>query len=266
MELFSIIRIPSLAQHREDIPALLAYIAKKPVRFDERVLRCLLAGSYPYNVRDLFGIVGRARKRTNNVGPVLEIEREDLEENVQNAFAELFESLRLSSSEGQHFFQFEVPFFSAESAKLEFLFEEAALILTSIKLSNGNVIERPPSKDYEGSKDDEGIWPAGKIEKGGLTKEECQKRWFALVKRVVQGNQELRDDALDMIGQIFLRRIIERKKGSPTDPITKFFVASYKPESKVKQKDYAKSLDLSEARFSEIFSELRPIRNRVSNS
>lgn len=65
-----IVRFPGLNERRGDIPALLAHLAGGCVRMTGTVLRCLLTGSYPYNVRDLQHIVARAQARRNSTDSV----------------------------------------------------------------------------------------------------------------------------------------------------------------------------------------------------
>jgi transcriptional regulator with PAS, ATPase and Fis domain len=81
------LEIPPVRDRREDIPALLAYLAGGEVRIDPSALTALLLHDHPLNVRGLLAVVERARRRHQlagetglsvDAGPIC-ILREDLD-------------------------------------------------------------------------------------------------------------------------------------------------------------------------------------------
>ena len=62
------LEIPPLRDRREDIPALLAYLAGGEVRIDPSALTALLLHDHPLNVRGLLAVVERARRRHQLAG------------------------------------------------------------------------------------------------------------------------------------------------------------------------------------------------------
>ncbi|MCK4389562.1 MAG: sigma 54-interacting transcriptional regulator [Desulfobacterales bacterium] len=270
-----IVRIPSLAQRPGDIPALLAYIAGKPVRFDERVLRCLLADRHPHNVRGLFGIIGRARRRqqlekATATGHALTIALEDLDEEIRNVFNDVYKEVREQRPRPDtlQLFEFEVedpPF----SPTVQDLFEEAALILSFVGANDkGEVYVRAPVKGYEH------IWSKLQKEqaksrakrKGSIPEDtkEYGRRWFNLVERGVRSLEgKQRDYALRILGEMFSLRCSGRtRRGSK---ITDVFVWGYRKNRGVAQKEYATSLNMAENTFSERLANLRNERKSKSS-
>lgn len=63
--------LPCLEERPGDIPALLAHLAGETVEMTQTALRCVLAGVYPDNVRELVTIIERARRlRPSGTGPL----------------------------------------------------------------------------------------------------------------------------------------------------------------------------------------------------
>jgi len=55
--------IPPLRERREDIPALLAFLAGGAIQIDLSALTALILHDHPLNVRGLLAVVERARRR-----------------------------------------------------------------------------------------------------------------------------------------------------------------------------------------------------------
>ena len=121
---------------------LSAYLAGMPIRLDEKVMRCMLASPHPYNIRGLFEIVSKARRRQgSSIGQqeesVLRIELEDLDERFQNGFNELHKAI-IGAAPGKNMMRvFEFRLYGpVYSTALQDIFEEGARILSSISVKN----------------------------------------------------------------------------------------------------------------------------------
>ena len=136
------LEIPPVRDRREDIPALLAYLAGGEVRIDPSALTALLLHDHPLNVRGLLAVVERARRRhqlAGETGPSVDtgpicILREDLDAELIAIADDLFREPADHSDEMTVFeFHAERP-----DPLLEHVFQQAAEILSSYQLTTSN--------------------------------------------------------------------------------------------------------------------------------
>jgi transcriptional regulator with AAA-type ATPase domain len=184
-----IVRIPSLAQRPADVPAILARVAGEPVLLDEQVLRCLLAAQHPINVRGLFQVVANARRSLHGrmesaVGSALRIQLEDLEESSRPLahFIHRVLSFR-QSDDSAKLFRFTAP---VASPVLEDVFDQAALILSSIDTSSSNPALRQVDPDFNRILGDPKAEPQGQdvLRLAFKNVNEAADRWIRTAERL----------------------------------------------------------------------------------
>ncbi|MBN1421522.1 MAG: sigma 54-interacting transcriptional regulator [Planctomycetes bacterium] len=241
------VRIPPLRERPGDIPALLASIAGEPVRFNDRVLRCLLAARHETNELGLTEIIGRAKTRRGvRAGSILSIEEADLEPGMARMFEELYEERKKRGRVSPDtVFEFSAPPRTIAAAPL---FAEAADVLGALACHDRKFLVRPCAKEGMG------YWPSRKPQ----TCETLTQRWIHLVGHAVG----MRDGATGLDPLELLRRMSHlRWSHNPVrKPITVEFVKAYLrcgEDWGILQKDVAKSLQVSRAMFARLAVEER---------
>lgn len=261
------VRIPPLKERPSDIPGLLAYLAEEPIRFDERVLRCLLADPHHYNIRGLFQVIGRARRLASRaehevVGDGLEITFQALGPAVRNAFKDIIDEASARGALGSEEVVYEIEA-DRPPTVAQSLFEYAASILTSLWIDeDGTVKVRSTDKDYMP------IWPRS-CQYAEAKKNECDglaRQWVELVAQTVEAfpsggtdssQPSALDAALSMFGEMFQALSPSVKKR--THGIREWAAAAYVRHGArlgVKQKHYAMSLGMAESGFCTLIKDL----------
>ncbi len=221
------LEIPPLRERREDIPALLAFLAGGAVRIDSSALTALLLHDHPLNVRGLLAVVERARRRhelagetgpSGEAGPIC-ILREDLDDELIAIADDLFRE-----SVG-HTAESEMLAFHAERPDpiLEHVFQQAAEILSAYQLTTSKedgqrIIHRPREARFDA------LWESARRERTAAKTRrrddpaaEFFDRWLELVgdlERALAHDPDTLQQALDTAGRLFAIRW--PKKGEQT--------------------------------------------------
>jgi transcriptional regulator with AAA-type ATPase domain len=220
------LEIPPLRERREDIPALLAFLAGGVVRIDPSALTALLLHDHPLNVRGLLAIVERARRRhelARDSGPAGETDpigilREDLDAELIAIADDLFrESVAAAAEPAMLEFHAE-----RSDLRLECVFQQAAEILSSYQVATSSEGLRLTRRPREARFDD--LWEraerersAGKAQRRDDPETEFVDRWLELVgdlERSLAQEPEALQQALDVTARLFATRW--PKKGDQT--------------------------------------------------
>ena len=249
------VRIPPLKERPSDIPALVAFLAEEPVRFDDRVLRCLLADPHHYNIRGLYQVIGRARRRQNrDTGDsgkgVLEIDFSDLSADVQGAFRDIIQEAasQQKAKDKRMMFEFHAkpPLTIAQA-----LYEEAVMILSSIVIKgDGQLVVRNPDKDYVR------IWSRS-VQYQGVDAEKLGERWFNLVGHAIRACEQDPSTDLDKVLTVFgdlFKTLCPRPRSQNMGLRMWAYNAFKKRKTRggMSQKDFAASVGMPNSRFSEL--------------
>jgi hypothetical protein len=131
--------IPPLRERREDIPALLAFLAGGAIRIDLSALTALILHDHPLNIRGLLAVVERARRRHDLAAEIhtpgetdtIRIAKDDLDPELVDIANDLFPESAGSNGE-QEILEFRV---ERPDPRLGQVFEQAAEILSSYRLT-----------------------------------------------------------------------------------------------------------------------------------
>jgi DNA-binding NtrC family response regulator len=161
------LEIPPLRERREDIPALLAFLAGGVVCIDSSALTALLLHDHPLNVRGLLAVVERARRRhelageispSGEAGPIC-ILREDLDDELIAIADDLFrESVGRTAESEMLAFHAERP-----DPILEHAFQQAAEVLSSYQLTTSKDSLKVTHRSREARFD--ALWESSKRER-----------------------------------------------------------------------------------------------------
>ena len=220
------LEIPPLRERREDIPALLAFLAGGAVRIDPSAMTALLLHDHPLNARGLLAVVERARRRhalageiglSGKAGPVC-ILREDLDAELIDIADDLYrESAGHSGEPAMLDFHAERP-----DPLLEHVFQQAAEILSAYQLTTSKDGLRITHRPREARFDD--LWESAKRERTPAKahrrddpEADFVDRWLDLVsdlERSLDQQPDALQQALDATARLFAIRW--PKKGEQT--------------------------------------------------
>ena len=210
--------IPPLRERREDIPALLAFLAGGVVHIDPSALTALLLHDHPLNLRGLLAVVERARRRhelaeasgaAGEVGPVC-ILKEDLDDELIDIADDLFRESALHTAE-QDLLEFRV---DSPDPRVGHVFQQAAEILSSYQLATAKegfaITDRPREARFDY------LWEREKSEKyatktprQGDPEAEFVDRWLDLVgdlEHSLDQQPDVLQQALDTAAHLFAIR------------------------------------------------------------
>jgi len=159
--------IPPLRDRREDIPALLAFLAGGAVWIDRSALTALLLHDHPLNVRGLLAVAERARRRNELAGDdgasgekdPIGILKDDLDDELIDIADDLFrESADHTSEHDLLEFRIDCP-----DPRVGRTFQQAAEILSSYRLTKSKtdyaITDRPREARFDF------LWESAKQEK-----------------------------------------------------------------------------------------------------
>ena len=151
------LEIPPLRERREDIPALLAFLAGGAVRIDRSALTALLLHDHPLNVRGLLAVVERARRRhelagasgTSGERDPIHILKDDLDDELIDIADDLFRESVGHTAE-QNLLEFRV---DCPDPRMGHVFQQAAEILSSYRLTTAKagfaITDRPREARFD---------------------------------------------------------------------------------------------------------------------
>jgi hypothetical protein len=210
--------IPPLRERREDIPALLAFLAGGAIQIDLSALTALILHDHPLNVRGLLAVVERARRRHHLAAEIhtpseidmIRIAKDDLDPELVDIANDLFRESGGDTGE-QEILEFRV---ERPDPRLGQVFEQAAEILSSYRLTSpeGNlrITDRPREARFDA------LWesPTGqkkppKTDRKHGPEAEFVNRWMDLVsdlERTLGQQPDALQQTLDTAANLFLMR------------------------------------------------------------
>jgi len=243
------IRMPRLNERIADIPALLTYLAEKPVQMDSNTLKALLMRDYPHNVRDLYRFVRSSHRKKDAPADVMKIDLDDIIENRYIHHSADSSTSELYDAEPSLDLEFK-PLRWLYEPKLFNVVEEAAIILSSLEVVGKEALNtRKCAQSYAE------IWPT--FEKSTPKPIELIHRWVTIVSEISRArkNKKEREDiitiALQTLGKMFQLRF----KGDPHRMYTKVrkeFRKQFDTDKSIRAHDAAASLNISDEGYSNL--------------
>ena len=210
--------IPPLRERREDIPALLAFLAGGAIQIDLAALTALILHDHPLNIRGLLALVERARRRqslaaqssTSGDAESIRILKDDLDNELIRIANDLFRA-SAGSTEESDILEFRV---ECPDPRLGQVFEQAAEILSSYQLTAADaqvqIIHRPREARFDS------LWESAKRERSAArtnrkedAEEELVNRWLDLIsdlERTLGQQPETLQQTLDTAANLFRMR------------------------------------------------------------
>ncbi len=210
--------IPPLRERREDIPALLAFLAGGAIQIDPSALMALILHDHPLNVRGLLAVVERARRRHALTGEIdtsgdldpIRIVKDDLDHELIDIADDLSREFAGHAEEPNGLeFRIERP-----NPRLGHVFEQAAEILSSYQLTTSKeglqITDRPREARFDS------LWESAKRERSAAKAprkvdpaEEFVDRWLVLVGDLARSLGQQRDalqQTLNVAANLFAMR------------------------------------------------------------
>jgi transcriptional regulator with AAA-type ATPase domain len=210
--------VPPLRERREDIPALLAFLAGGTIQIDLPALTALILHDHPLNIRGLLAVVERARRRHDLAAEIhtpgetdtIRITKDDLDPELVDIANDLFRESGGDTGE-QEILEFRV---ERPDPRLGQVFEQAAEILSSYRLTtpegNLRITDRPREARFDA------LWesPTGqkkppKADRKHDPEAEFVNRWLDLVsdlERTLGQQPDALQQTLDTAANLFLMR------------------------------------------------------------